>query len=233
MKGFTGKDTMDIKKRLFECRDLDYALFQSKLIPNVSKEKIIGIRIPSLRILAKEYIKDSNCQTFMNDLPHEYFDENMLHGLLISEYKDYEKCINEIDKFLPYVDNWAICDTISPKVFKKHKKELIYKIREWTGSSSVYTNRFGIGMLMRHFLDDDFSIEYLDIPALVRVDDYYVKMMVAWFFATSLSKKWDYAIPYLVNNRLDVWTHNKTIQKSCESFRITDKQKTYLKSLKR
>lgn len=208
-------------------------MFQSKLIPTVPKEKFIGVRLPEVRKLAKTYIKEEEASEFMRKLHHDYYDENMLHGLLISEMKDYNRCIEAIDIFLPYVDNWAVCDTMSPKIFRKHKAELISKIMEWANSEQTYTCRFGLEMLMNHYLDADFKPEYLEIPATVYSDEYYVKMMVAWFFATALAKQWDATIPFLVQQRLDVWVHNKTIQKARESYRITDEQKEYLKTLKR
>lgn len=224
---------MEVTKKLFELQDKDYAKFQLKLTPGIEEKKIIGVRVPEIRKLAKKYIKDDESSEFLNTLPHEYYDENMLHGLLISEIKNYETCIKEVDKFLPFVDNWAVCDIMSPKIFKKHKDELIKKIREWVKSKHIYTCRFGIEMLMRHYLDEDFKKEYLEIPAKVHLEEYYVQMMIAWFFATALAKKWDETIPYIENNILDSWVHNKTIQKAKESYRITDEQKEYLKSLKR
>lgn len=224
---------MNITKKLFELQDKEYAKFQCKLTPGIEENKVIGVRVPEVRKLAKEYFKDKEAKEFLNTLPHEYYDENMLHGLLISEIKDYELCIKEIDKFLPFVDNWAVCDIMSPKIFKKHKEELIKKIREWVKSKHTYTCRFGIEMLMSHYLDEDFKKEYLEIPAKVHLEEYYVQMMIAWFFATALAKKWNETIPYLENNILDTWAHNKTIQKAKESYRITDEQKEYLKSLKR
>lgn len=223
---------MTFRERLFSLQDKEYAVFQSKLTPTVAPEKFIGVRVPEVRKLAKELAKEEELPSFLNELPHEYYDENMLHGLLISGMKDYDACIFETDKFLPYVDNWAVCDIMSPKIFAKNKGRLIEKIREWSASSDTYTCRFGIEMLMSHFLDDDFSPEYLDIVAKVRSTEYYVNMMVAWFFATALAKQWDATIPYVTGQKLDTWTHNKTIQKAIESYRITDEQKDYLRSLK-
>ena len=156
-----------------------------------------------------------------------------MHGAIISENKDFENCIELLNSFLPFVDNWAVCDTISPKIFKKHKKELIEKIKEWSQSDKTYTCRFGVEMLMTHFLDEDFKKEYLEMVANIHSEEYYVKMVVAWFFATALAKQWDYAVIYLENNRLDVWVHNKTIQKARESLRILEDKKGYLKGLKR
>lgn len=224
---------MEILNKLFELQDKKYAEFQSKLTPTVQKEKFIGVRVPILRKLAKEYIKNEEYKEFLKNLPHNYYDENMLHGLLLSEMKDYEKCVKEVEKFLPFVDNWAVCDIMSPKVFKKNKNKLIVKIREWAKSEKTYTCRFGIEMLMSHFLDEDFKTEYLEIPAEIHSKEYYVQMMVAWFYATALAKKWNETIKYIEDNRLDSWVHNKTIQKARESYRITNEQKEYLKSLKR
>lgn len=220
------------QERLFELQDKEYADFQAKLTPTVPRENFIGVRVPLVRKLAKELIKDPYCEEFLNTLPHEYYDENMLHGLLISEMKDYDEVIKKLDLFLPYVDNWAVCDIMSPKVFKKHKDELLVEIKRWAKSSDTYTCRFGIEMLQTHFLDDDFKAEYLEIPAVVRSKEYYVNMMIAWFFATSLTKQWDATVPYIEKQRLDKWTHNKTIQKARESYRITDEQKKYLNTFK-
>lgn len=172
-------------------------------------------------------------QAFMEELPHKYYDENILHGMLISEMKNYDACIEAVDAFLPYVDNWAVCDTMSPKIFKKHRTELLGKIKEWIASERVYTCRFGIRMLMVHFLDEDYKPEYLKLVADVSSEAYYVNMMIAWFFATALAKQWESVIPYISKEKLPVWVHNKTIQKAGESYRITDEQKTYLKELKR
>ena len=169
----------------------------------------------------------------MKKLPHKYYDENLLHGAIISESKDFENCIKLLDSFLPFIDNWAVCDTISPKIFKKHKKELIEKIKEWSQSDKTYTCRFGVEMLMTHFLDEDFKKEYLEMVANIHSEEYYVKMVIAWFFATALAKQWDYTVIYLENNKLDVWVHNKTIQKARESLRILEDKKGYLKRLKR
>lgn len=222
-----------LQQKLFELRDEKYAAFQSKLTPGIASELFIGVRVPVLRQFAKEFIKDSECERFLFELPHKYYDENMLHGLLISEMKDYDNAISCLDAFLPFVDNWAVCDILSPKVFKKQKEKLLKKIEEWIHSPLPYSCRFGIEMLMSFFLDDDFRPEYLELPAAVHSDEYYVKMMVAWFFATALSKQWDSTIPYIENNILEIWTHNKTIQKAIESYRITDPQKDFLKKLKR
>ena len=224
---------MSIIDRMYEVQDKEYAAFQYKLTPTIDESSIIGIRVPVLRHLVKEFKGSKEADSFLSSLPHKYYDENMFHGLLLSEEKDYEKCISLVEAFLPYVDNWAVCDTMSPKVFKKHKSELIIKIKEWASSEESYTCRFGIEQLMKHFLDKDFIPEYNDIPASVHSDEYYVKMMIAWYFATALAKQWDDTISYIENGCLDVWVHNKTIQKARESYRITDVQKEYLKRLKR
>lgn len=224
---------MEITDRLFELRDVKYAQFQQKLTPGIDPDSFIGVRVPVLRKLAKEYIREEEAAEFIFSLPHRYYDENMLHGLLLSEYRDYDACIADVDAFLPFVDNWAVCDIMSPKVFRKHRDRLIEKIRAWTSSSHVYTCRFGMEMLMSHYLDGDFKPEYLKIPADVHSGEYYVNMMTAWFFATALAKQWDSSITYIENNVLDTWVHNKTIQKSRESFRITEEHKEYLNSLKR
>lgn len=222
-----------IREKLFELQDLKYAEFQSKLTPTVNKNTIIGVRIPTIRKLAKQLVKEEDIKKFLVDLPHIYYDENLLHGLIIAEIKDYDQCVNLLDDFLPYIDNWAVCDTISPKIFKKHRQKLIIKIKEWSNTKLIYTCRFGIGMLMSHFLDEDFKPEYLNIPSSINFDEYYVKMMIAWFFATALAKQWESSIAYLENNKLEIWIHNKTITKACESYRITEKQKEYLKKLRR
>ena len=224
---------MKVLDKLFELQDKEYAKFQAKLTPGIEEENVIGVRLPLARKLAKEYIKDEESKTFLKTLPHKYYDENILHGMLVSEIKDYDTCIEEIDRFLPYVDNWAVCDTMIPKVLKKNKQDLLKRIKKWSKSKEVYTCRFGIKMLMSFYLDEDFKEEYLEIPASIHSDEYYINMMIAWFFATALAKKWNETIKYLENNKLDVWVHNKTIQKARESYRITDDQKEYLKSLKR
>ena len=223
---------MDILEKLYSLKDEKYAAFQSKLVPTIPAEKFIGVRVPVLRQLAKKLSGTKEAEAFMSDLPHSYYDENMLHGLLIGEMKEFDHAITETEKFLPHIDNWAVCDTMSPKIFKDHKIELLSKIRKWSASPLPYTSRFGMEMLMTHFLDDDFKPEYLEIPASVKSKEYYVNMMIAWFFATALAKQWDAAIPYIENRRLNIWVHSKTIQKSCESRRITDEQKAYLKTLK-
>ncbi len=223
---------MKLTDELFKLQDKDYAEFSHKITPNIEGDCFIGVRLPQIRKIAKEYSNTKESREFLDSLPHKYLEENMLHGLLIANIKDYNSCITELEKFLPYVDNWAVCDTMSPIVFKKYKQELLIKIKEWTKSKHLYTARFGIGMLMKHFLDEDFKKEYLKIP-LIKTKEYYLQMMVAWFYATALAKQWDSTIPYIEDNKLDTWIHNKTIQKSIESYRITDEQKDYLRTLRR
>ena len=223
---------MNILNELKKLQDIDYKKLQSKIVPNIHSDKIIGVRIPVIRNFAK-VISDEDALNFFKILPHNYYDENLLHGILLSRIKDYDVLISELDRFLPYVDNWAVCDTILPKIFKKNRKLLIKEIIRWSKSKNVYECRFGIGMLMRHFLDEDFKQEYLEIPLMVKLDDYYVKMMISWFYATALAKQWDSTISYIKNNKLDVWIHNKTIQKGIESYRISVSQKEYLRKLRR
>ena len=220
-----------MEEELFKLQDKKYQKLQYRTIPNV--ENIIGVRTPELRKLAKELVKKNDYKSFLEELPHKYFDENQLHGFIISELKNYDECINYVNKFLPYVDNWATCDQMSPKVFKKNKDKLLKEIKVWIKSKETYTIRFGIGMLMQYFLDDNFKVEYLETVSKIRSDEYYVNMMIAWFFATSLAKQYKDTITYIEDNKLDIWTHNKTIQKAIESYRITDEQKEYLRSLKR
>lgn len=224
---------MNIRKQLFELRDEQYALFHGKLIPNILANKIIGVRVPICRKLAKSIKGEEATQEFLESLPHEYYDENILHAILVSEMNDYQECIEKIDEFLPYVDNWAVCDILAPKILKKNKDKVLSKIREWIMSSATYTCRFGIEMLMTHFLEDEFEDEYLELVGGIHSEEYYVNMMIAWFFATALAKQWDATIIYIEKFELDVWTHNKTIQKARESRRITVEQKVYLKTLKR
>lgn len=224
---------MDIKLRLEELKDEEYAVFHARLVPNIAKEKIIGVRIPKLRTLAKEMKKEKSDEGFLNALPHEYNEENILHAILISEMKDFAECVAALEKFLPFADNWSVTDAVSPSVFKKNKGALIEKIKEWLAKDEAYTVRTALGLLMRYYLDGDFKDEYLYLAASVRSEEYYVKMMQAWFFATALAKQWNSTLPLLENAELDVWVHNKTVSKACESFRITAEQKAYLKTLKR
>ena len=220
-----------ITERLFELKDEDYAVFQKKLIPD-TKYEMIGVRTPDLRKLAKELSGTQQAEEFLKELPHRYFDENQLHAFIISLTKDFDRCIEQVNTFLPYVDNWATCDQLSPKVFAKNLPKLVVQIDGWIRSDRTYTVRFGIGMLMQHYLDADFKPQYMEQVASVRSDEYYIRMMVAWYFATALAKQYDSAVKYLEQRKLDTWTHNKTIQKAVESYRITAETKTYLKSLR-
>lgn len=221
----------DIRKKLMELKDEGYRDFNSKLIPNVDKNLVIGVRIPALRKLEKE-LRTEDLGDWLSDLPHKYLEENTLHGIVISNMKSQEDCLFRLEEFLPYIDNWATCDIINPKVFAKDKAKFLACIRSWIRSEHLYTSRFGMEMLMSYFLDDEFKEEYLELPASVKSEEYYLNMMIAWFFATALAKQWDSAIVYLENNRLSKWTHNKTIQKAIESYRISPEQKEYLRGLK-
>ena len=222
----------EIRNELFKMQDVAYRDFNSKLIPTVDKSLFIGVRTPELRKYAKQLAKREDIEEFLHSLPHKYFDENQLHAFIVSEIKDFKSCVDKVNEFLPYVDNWATCDQLSPKVFKKHHKELIAYIKEWLESDRVYTVRFGIGMLMEHFLDEDFDISYPETVSNIRSDEYYVNMMIAWYFATALAKRYESILPFIEKRSLDIWTHNKAIQKAVESLRISDEKKEYLKSLK-
>lgn len=224
--------TEEIQKELFRLQDEKYRDFQSKLIPTVEFDAMIGVRTPELRKYAKQLIKREDIGDFLEKLPHRYFDENQLHAFLISEMKDFVCCIKEVCRFLPCIDNWATCDQLSPKVFKKHRKELLSYIREWLSFGQTYTVRFAVGMLMEHFLDEDFDASYLTMAAEIKSEEYYINMMTAWYFATALAKQYEAAIPFLEEKKLERWTHNKAIQKAIESRRITPEQKEYLRSLK-
>ena len=217
---------------LMKLQDKKYRDFQSKLIPNIDVESVIGVRTPDLRSYAKKLVKENNYSSFLEELPHKYFDENQLHAFIISEIKDYDECIKYLNKFLPYVDNWATCDQMSPKILKKHKEDLLTQIKIWIKSKETYKLRFGIGMLMQYYLDDDFKLEYLNLVSSIKSNEYYVNMMIAWYFATALTKQYEQAIKYIENQKLDTWTHNKIVQKAIESYRITSEKKEYLRSLK-
>ena len=224
----------ELQQHLFGMRDAAYAAFIAKLTPGFPPSHFIGVRVPLLRTIARSFAKEEAAsQSFLSHLPHSYYEEDMLHGMLISLVKDYDRCLDLIDRFLPYVDNWAVCDTLSPKVFAKHKAQLLENILRWSSSSHTYTCRFGLRMLMTHFLDDSFSADFLEIPAAIRSEEYYVKMMVAWFFATALAKQWEATLPYLKKRQLDPWTHRKTIQKAIESYRIPPERKDYLRTLRK
>ena len=223
---------MDIRQALYDRADADYAAFQAKLTPTVDRSRFIGVRVPEARKLAKELYKSGEYADFLASLPHPYYDEDMLHGLIVSEIRDFDACVSALEAFLPHVDNWAVCDIMSPKCFAKHKDSLLPLIGGWVKSRETYTIRFGLEMLMTHFLDADFKPEYLDLAAGVRSDEYYVNMMIAWFFATALTKQWDAAVGYIETRALAPWVHNKAIQKARESYRITAERKSYLSSLR-
>ena len=222
----------EITEKLRELSDEEYRLFQLKLMPSVTEDRVLGVRTPLLRKFAKELAKDPDIENFLTDIPHRYYDETNLHGFIISECKDYEKSVAYVDAILPYVDNWATCDLLSPKAFKKNRDKLIKDIDRWLASDKTYTVRFGIEMLMSHFLDEDFRPEYLEKLTAIQSGEYYVNMMLAWFFATALAKQWDDTVKYIEEKRLSVWVHNKTIQKAVESYRITDDRKACLKAMK-
>lgn len=222
-----------VQRELFEMQDEGYRAFHSKLIPTVDPENIIGVRTPQLRSYAKQFAKRPEATVFLEQLPHTYYEENNLHAFLIEQIKDYEACVAEWNRFLPYVDNWATCDMPRPKVFKKHLQELPEQIRAWMDSGDTYTVRFGIEMLMSLYLEPEtFSLEYVQWVSEVDSEEYYVNMMVAWFFATALAKQWEAVIPYIEERTLSKWCHNKSIQKALESNRITAEQKEYLRSLR-
>ena len=221
-----------IVQKLQELADSSYRDFQAKLMPTVDKATIIGVRTPAMRALAKELKGTELAASFMQKLPHKYFDENQLHAFLINECKDYDKCLRELERFLPYVDNWATCDQLSPKVLKKQPEATLEAIKKWMASDHAYTIRFGMEMLMSFYLDDLFKPEYLAWVAADRNEEYYVKMMVAWFFATALAKQYDATVPYIEQRLLPEWTHKKAIQKACESYRVTKEQKEYLRSFR-
>ncbi len=220
-----------IQKQLFDLQDQQYKAFHEKLIPNVDSSLVIGVRTPALRNFSGS-LSEKQAAAFIKQLPHKYYEENNLHAFLIEQIKDFDECISALNKFLPYVDNWATCDMLRPKVFKRHLPELLEQIKIWIESEDTYTIRFGLEMLMCYYLDDEFKTEYLELAASIKSQEYYVKMMVAWFFATALAKQYDAAIVFVENKMLDKWVHNKIIQKAAESCRITSELKSYLKSLK-
>lgn len=221
-----------LQQQLFVLQDEEYRDFHSKLMPNIPKEDVIGIRVPVLRKFAKEFAKSDEKEKFLKELPHRYYEENNLHMMLLVEMKDYDGCVQEMERFLPYINNWATCDFPAPKCFEKHKKDVLEHIKIWIKSSQTYTVRYAIGMLMRLFLEDDFSAEYPQMVAEVSSEEYYINMMIAWYFATALAKQWDAVIPYIEQRKLSPWVHRKTIQKAVESYRITPGQKEYLKSFR-
>ena len=222
----------DLQKKLIVAGDQKHKAFSSKLMPTIDPGTVLGIKTPELRAIAKEFAKDPASKAFVKQLPHEYFEENCIHAFLIANMKDFDECIKALDAFLPYVDNWATCDTMRPRIFDKHKRELLTSIDRWLADDKVYTIRFGFEMLMNLYLDDSFDPKFLKKVSGIKSDEYYVNMMIAWYFATALAKQYKATIPYLETQTLDTWTHNKTIQKAIESYRITEEQKAYLRTLK-
>lgn len=223
---------MTVYERLQAFSSEKYRDFQSKLVPNIPKETILGVKTPEMRKIAKELKGTAEAEEFLKELPHKYYEENLVHFFIIAMIKDFEECVSAVETFLPYVDCWPVCDQSSPKVFSKHHDKLLPLIRKWIESDHVYTSRFGIRMLMNEFLGDDFKPEYLEWVASVKGDDYYIKMMVAWYFATALAKKYDESVVYIEERRLEPWTHKKAIQKAVESFRVSDEHKEYLKTFR-
>ena len=222
-----------VRAELIRLRDPAYREFLCPLLPTVDPSRVIGVRTPPLRRLARELIRQEDCSCFLSSLPHGLFEEDQLHAFLLSEMKDYGTCIEGVRLFLPFIDNWATCDQLSPPVFRKHRAELLGEIRQWLSSDRTYTVRFAVEMLMRHFLDGDFDLAFPRMVAALRADEYYVSMMIAWYFATALAKQYDAVLPYLEENRLDIRTHNRAIQKAVESRRITPEQKALLRTLRR
>lgn len=223
----------ELQEKLLMLQDVEYRDFQSGLMPTMNRKTIIGIRTPVLRAFAKEFSKKGKTvDIFMRKLPHFYYEENNLHMMLIAEIKDYDRCILLLERFLPYINNWATCDSPAPKCFTKHKEELLPHIYKWIASGETYTIRYGVGMLMRLYLDEDFKPEYLELVGKIKSDEYYVNMMIAWYFATALAKQWNSAIIWLEEKRLPEWVHKQTIKKACESLRISDEKKEYLKKLR-
>ncbi len=223
--------TEEIQTRLLGMQDREYGDFNSRIIPNIPRESIIGVRSPELKKLAAEY-RGRDIGGFLADLPHRYIEENYIHAQFINGMKSFDECMGETERFLPYIDNWETCDSLAPKAFRKNKPVLLEKSAQWRRSSHTYTIRFGTGVLMRYFLDADFRTEYAEEAAKVRSDEYYVNMMTAWYFATALAKHYDEVLPFIEGHRLDAWTHNKAIQKATESYRVGEEQKAYLRSLK-
>ena len=223
---------MSVYERLLSYQDEDYKEFQSKLVPNIDKETIIGVRTPQIRGIVKEIFGTEEVTIFLQTLPHQYYEENLIHFFLISKIKDFNECVREVERFLPYINCWPVCDQATPLVFKKNHDTLLPLIKKWIKSKHVYTARFGIRMLMNEFLNDDFKDEYLELVSSKSGDDYYLKMMIAWFFATALAKQYDATIKYIENRCLDPWIHKKTIQKAIESYRVSDEHKEYLKTFR-
>lgn len=223
---------MTLYERLIEAKDDDYKKFQAKLVPNIPPETILGVRTPQMRKIAKEVFESDFKDEFLSSLPHKYYEENLIHFFVLALIKDFDECVERVEIFLPYVDCWPVSDQATPKSFKKNHQKLLPYIKKWISSQHVYTARFGIRMLMNEFLGEDFKEEYLELVACKKGDDYYLKMMIAWYFATALAKRYDESVKYIENRRLDEWVHKKAIQKAVESYRVTDEHKEYLKSLR-
>lgn len=233
---------MSIYEKLLSVQDIEYKEFQSRLVPNISPDTMIGVRTPQMRSIAKEVFGSPEAEFFLSQLPHKYYEENLLHFFLIAMIKDFDECLKAVEKFLPFIDCWPVCDQSSPKTFKKNHEKILPYIKKWINSEHIYTSRFGMRMLMNEFLDEDFKPEYLELVAArqnqtkVKVpldyDDYYLKMMIAWYFATALAKQYDATLPFIKNHILDPWTHNKAIQKALESFRVSEEHKEELRTLK-
>lgn len=224
--------TEEIREKLFSLSDENYKAFHSKLMPTVDRDKIIGVRTPVLRKFAAELYKSAEYKDFMQDLPHKYYEEDNLHGFLIEKIKDFDECLSKTEKLLPYIDNWATCDMLRPKIFKQETEKLYSKIKEWLDSDKTYTVRFAIGCLLSFYLDEAFDKDHLRIVGSIVSDEYYINMMIAWYFATALSKQYDSTISYIEERKLPQWVHRKTIQKAIESYRITDETKAYLRTLR-
>lgn len=232
---FTGIDMTKIQKKIFEMQDEKYREFQAGLTPTLDKKNVIGVRVPRLRAFAKEMSANKSeygVEKFLCTLPHKYQEENFLHSFLIEQIKDYDECMEKFLEFLPFIDNWAVCDTCHPKVFKKNSEKVLLLAYEWIKSNKTYTIRYGIDVFMTYFLDEKFDPKHLDTIAAIRSEEYYVNMMQAWYFATALAKQWDDAVKIIEGNKLSPWVHNKSIQKAKESFRVTDEHKEYLAGLK-
>ena len=223
---------MSVYERLLAVKDPEYREFQAKLVPNIDPATIIGVRTPDMRNIAKEVAKSPEKETFLKELPHKYYEENLVHFFVIAQIKDFDECVKRVEEFLPYVDCWPVSDQASPKSFKKNHDNLLPYIKKWIVSNHVYTARFGIRMLMNEFLGDEFKDEYAQMVAEKKGEDYYLKMMVAWYFATALAKNYDETVKYIEERRLDEWVHKKAIQKAVESYRVTDEHKEYLKSFR-
>lgn len=221
-----------ILNRLKKAASAEYKNFYAKLVPNVDSDRILGVKAPIVKDIAKDIYNSANEKEFTRDLPHYFLEENNLHVFLINLEKDFDKCIGSVERFLPYIDNWSTCDSLRPKCFCKNKQKLLLYVKKWISSKAEYAVRFGVGVLMSYYLDDDFQVQFIGDVSKINDERYYVRMMIAWYFATALTKRYDDAIYIFENKVLPVWTHNKAIQKAIESYRIDDEKKDYLKGLK-